>query len=178
MSETTFWGWVKDFRAADLHQERVENASNRATPDVEGQIGSSHYHLELKVLHDRVIRNREEEGRIKFEVGQRDWAQKRWSVGGTAYILIGGFREDVYLIPGAFALVLPRLGMVKTSFLLDLCWWFCEKKNPETRADLYGALRKSAAAHRWAADRLQQDQRLREASLPPAVHPVVSGSWS
>ena len=177
--EANLWGWMRDFHAPDLHQERVENAVGNATPDVEGQIGVSHYHLELKVLRDKSVSGKDDiQGRLKFEVGQREWGQKRWSVGGTSYLVVEGFSQDIYMIPGAFLLTLPRLGMVKTRELQALSWWYCEKKNPEIRAALYGALRKSAAAHRWVDERFRLDPQLLAASLPPAVHPALSGSAS
>jgi hypothetical protein len=176
VSESSLWKWLKEQDPLEprLHQERVENSAGSATPDVEGQIGGAHFSLELKIFRDPTIRNREEQGRIKFEIGQREWGQKRWHVGGTSYCLVQAFHEDLYLIPGAFLMALPLRGVVKTSYLQDLSWWFTEKKNPQERYGLYSALGKPNAAHQWVAQRLLTDQQLREAATPADVHPVLS----
>lgn len=177
--EASLWKWLGEYRSLDMHQERVENSVGQSTPDVEGQIGVSHYHLELKILRDKKTNGIDDTaGRLKFEVGQREWSQKRWSVGGTAYIVVQGFSDDIYMIPGAFALSLERLGMVKTRTLQSLSWWHCDHKNPEIRAGFYNALRKSAAAHRWVEERFQHDPQLLKASLPPVLHPALTGSAS
>lgn len=176
-SESSVWKWLREFNAPDrdLDQQRIENSAGSGTPDVEGQYGPTHFHMELKVLRTRTTRNREEQGILKFEVGQREWSEKRWRVGGNAYTLIQGFNDDLYLIPGAFILSLKRIGTVKTSTLQSLSWWFCAKKNPEERDGLYRSLRKSNAAHIWARERLETDQQLREASQPPPLHPALLG---
>lgn len=175
-TESSLWKWLREQDDPRIDQERVENAANKSTPDVEGQFCRAHFHLELKVLHDQGIKNKEETGRIKFEVGQRDWGQRRWAAGGNAFVLAQGFREDLYLIPGAFLLSLPRVGVVKTASLLSLSWWFCDKKNPEERVRLYEALRKTTAVRLWVDQQLQRDPQLREASRPHAVHPSLSDS--
>lgn len=175
-TESSLWKWLREQDDPRIDQERVENAANKSTPDVEGQFLRSHFHLELKVLHDQNVKSGEETGRIKFEVGQRDWGQRRWAAGGNTYVLAQGFNEDLYLIPGAFLLALPRVGVVKTAFLQSLSWWFCDRKNPEERVRMYGALRKTAAVRHWVDLRLQHDQPLREASRPHAVHPSLSDS--
>lgn len=141
---------------------------------MEGQIGLAHFNVELKILRDQGFRNREEQGRLKFEIGQREWGQRRWHVGGTSYCLVQAFHEDLYLIPGAFLMALPLRGMVKTSYLQDLSWWFTERKNPEERVGLYKALSLPIAARRWVDRRVLLDPLLREAATPAAVHPVLS----
>lgn len=173
-TEASLWKWLREFNDPVFDQERVENAAAHSTPDVEGQFGDAHFHLELKVLHKRTVRNMEEQGILKFEVGQREWGQRRWSVGGSTYLLVQGFDEDLYLIPGAYLLALPRIGTVKTSYLRELSWWFCLKKNPDHRRKLYHAIQKVQPVRQWVIQTLDSQPDLRQACTPHPIHPAFA----
>ena len=175
-NESALWKWLNEFHHPRVQMDRIENSLGRSIPDVEGQIMASHFHLELKCLHGQAglkslakgkIDYAEETGILKFQIGQREWAYKRWQIGGIAYILIEGFRGDLYLIPGAYAISLKRIGPVKTALLYDLAVWSCQKnKNPEDRIDLFATLIEAEAQRQKVEDRLQRDPLLRSASQP------------
>lgn len=175
-NESALWKWMKavELGPKQLHMSRVENSAAAATPDVEGQYGSGgHFHVELKVLHDQKNVGdgkdfSKETGILKFQVGQREWGEARWKVGGASWVLCEGFRGDLYLIPGAFLLALPRIGTVKSAFLEHLSYWSTDgiMKKPADRLALFDALRSPGLARDWVEERLQRDPRLRSASQP------------
>lgn len=118
--ESEIWQWWKKacVGVPDLHQTRVENISNRASPDVEGCLEGHGYQLETKVLQG--LRKDVSGGTLKFEDGQREWLARRWRCGGRAYVLVGLGRE-LFLIPGVFATSLPLRAVVGRRDLLMRC---------------------------------------------------------
>lgn len=172
-NETALWQWLRKVNRESLHMERIENSAALATPDVEGQAGpAGHFHLELKCLHGETNVG---DGVLKFRVGQREWAKMRWAAGGAAWILVEGFEGDLYLIPGAFALMFKRESTVKTAFLSHLSYW-TGKKSPLTRTGLFDRLAYSALAHEWVERRFQRDPQLRSASQPISELDQLLGS--
>ena len=178
-NESALWKWMSaagEPPRPGLHMQRVENTLAVAGPDVEGQIGpGGHFHVELKVLYDQagvqfVDRKPDygqETGRLKFRQGQREWGRARWEAGGVSYALIEGFRQDLYLIPGAYLMALERISTVKTGYLRSLCvpslrsW---DKKSPDLRDELFFILSRAEAVREGVDRRLQHDPQLREAS--------------
>ena len=177
-NESALWKWMSNAGAPPrpgLHMQRVENLLGVAGPDVEGQCGpGGHFHVELKVLYDQanVTEGKkpdysQETGRLKFRQGQREWGRARWDAGGVTYALIEGFRQDLYLIPGAYLMALERIGPVKTAFLRSLSvpslmsW---EKKSPHLREELFFILSRAEAVREGVEARLQHDPQLLEAS--------------
>lgn len=175
-SESALWKWLRELKLPSLDMERVENSAAGGTPDVDGQFGPIGFKIELKILHDKGEKNREETGRIKFEIGQREWGQNRWKIGGSSYVLVQGFSEDLYLIPGYFAPALPKVGVVKTSYLRRLSWWFCDQKSPEERLKMIAAIGKAQSAHHWVTEELQRDPQLHEACLLHDVHHLLTSA--
>lgn len=118
--ESEIWSWWKKATAGidDLHQTRVENLSNRASPDVEGCVSGAAFTLETKVLHK--LRKDGSGGTLKFEDGQREWSARRWRCGGAAYILVG-VGPALFLIPGLFATSLPLNAVVEVADLRRRC---------------------------------------------------------
>jgi hypothetical protein len=168
-NESALWKWFKGkLPMAGLHMERVENVVALSTPDVEGQLFEHHFHIELKVLRDRTyIGKPNEGGRLKFQVGQREWAAKRWEVGGTSWIMIQGFTE-IYMIPGALAMAMERIGTAKTAFLRELSY----KTVPITpmgRSELYAVLRNPHGARAWVAETLRLDPQLLAKARPTSA---------
>lgn len=167
--ESQLWKSMRDApaaRADDIHMHRIENSVGRAMPDVEGQAGYGHFHIELKVLRDiTYIGTKNESGRLKFQIGQREWAQKRWAVGGISYVMIEGFHSDVYMVPGAYAMKFDRLGTVKTALLQDLC---CMSflKSPDSWDSLFALLRRPEVIRGHVQARLLSDPQLAKACEP------------
>ncbi len=120
-SEGILWEWFKrhpHYTTDRLHAQRVENVVGKATPDIEGCYDSGAFHLETKLLHQP--RKTFAGGEIRFELGQREWGQKRWLAGGRAFGLIG-CQTRVWLIPGLFLPSLPQRGAVTHEALDARC---------------------------------------------------------
>lgn len=108
--ETGLWGWLAKAKRNlknELHIHRVENSVMAGMPDVEGYLeDGGQFWLELK-SKDRPAR---ETTPIRFPMEKRQaqvrWLQKRWRLGGSAFLLcqVGrGAERQIYLIPGEYA---------------------------------------------------------------------------
>ena len=118
--ESDIWRWWKKATQGvpGLHQTRVENSANRGVPDIEGCLEGNGWQIESKVLQG--VRKDGSGGTLKFQIGQREWAYRRWRCGGRSYVLVGLDRE-LFLIPGLFANSLPLKGVVERMDLLSRC---------------------------------------------------------
>lgn len=78
---------VKPLLAAKrLHLCRVENLVLPGYPDIEGCLDGKAFHIELKgTLRPK---NPGTPIRVKWQPGQKPWLKKRWSVGGSCFVLI------------------------------------------------------------------------------------------
>lgn len=104
--EHSFWDSLhkasREYEGLDLR--RVENSLTQGTPDVEGCFFGRSFWIELKSA-DRPVRPT---SALKFDltIFQARWLQKRWHVGGHAWVLVRvgkGSNSKVYLIPGKSA---------------------------------------------------------------------------
>lgn len=117
MRESSLWGWLRDGTSDCewLHMHRVENSAEEGCPDVEGcgrpdALGVNPgrtFWCELKSL-DRPKRPSTPVMRMPRHIspGQVNWLERRWSVGGSAWLLVGvgeGRARARYLIQGCLA---------------------------------------------------------------------------
>lgn len=113
MLEVDIWKWLKNCFTPDEHVQRIESLNSAGVPDVEGQIPGCQFWIELKRIH---------KGTLKFEVGQREWARRRWKAGGRSYILIvHDASREMFMVPGGLAMVLPLNGKADLALLRLLC---------------------------------------------------------
>lgn len=108
--ESGLWGWLakaKRTLKSSLHIHRIENSVMAGMPDVEGFLeDGGQFWFELK-SKDRPARP---DTPVRFPMEKRQaqvrWLQKRWALGGKAFLLcqVGrGAERQIYLIPGKFA---------------------------------------------------------------------------
>lgn len=106
--ENNLWKWLSKVRfelKADLHICRVENSTMKGMPDVEGHLrGHGQFWIELKSAK----RPARASTPIRFPTRdeQVEWLQKRWKIGGAAWMLcqVGSASEAKrYLISGGYA---------------------------------------------------------------------------
>lgn len=85
--EANLWYWMKENSklVPGLHLVRIENALSRGTPDVEGHYSRSFW-IELKGAD----RPKRASTPVRFDLKpeQRLWLERRWSVGGLAWLYI------------------------------------------------------------------------------------------
>lgn len=115
--EKNLWQWLKNGADSleDIHMQRIENVVKKNTPDVEGTYKKRSFVIELKSI------NKVYELRKKLTAGQAMFLYKRWSVGGSAWLLVEveGLRR--YLIPGLYAVELLYPVKEKTLAVLSAC---------------------------------------------------------
>lgn len=111
--ESSLWDWLKKARhelGPALDMNRVENAVEEGTPDVEGYLNiptakgvggvEGQFWLELKA-EERPARN----GPIRFKVRDKqiEWINRRWEIGANAFWLVqvgSGSERRLFLAPG------------------------------------------------------------------------------
>jgi hypothetical protein len=103
--EANLWLWLTKpagIPPRDLHMDRVENYLVAGMPDVEGQLlGAGQFWIELKVCR-ATPRRESTPARFKTRKAQVEWLERRWNLGGNAWLLlqVGGER---FLVPGSSA---------------------------------------------------------------------------
>lgn len=104
--ERNLWDWLREqsrplLAKRSLHLCRVENMVMAGYPDVEGCLNGMPFHIELKGALRPA--NPETPIRTKWQPGQKPWLKKRWTVGGSCFLLmrVGKGREiKLYMIRG------------------------------------------------------------------------------
>lgn len=106
--ENQLWAWLKRAQLhylEDLHMHRVENSVGRSMPDVEGHLrGCGQFWIELKSTARPSKPTTKV--RFKFQDGQPEWLERRWNLGGCAWLLCqvgSGAERRIYMFPGSFA---------------------------------------------------------------------------
>ena len=117
-SETSLWRWLeparKDFGAAKLHMDRVENSAGSGMPDVEGCLLCKQFWIELKIAGRPKRGGNVDVKHLRPK--QVEWLHNRWLVGGCAWILVRVESKDTgsdkryYLIAGEHSMEM-RAGM-------------------------------------------------------------------
>lgn len=86
---------------------RVENKASLSMPDLEGMVwgpGFVQFWIELKTTHRP--KRTTTPIRVKFQIGQPQWLERRWNFGGNAWVLIQvgkAHQRSLYLVPGCYA---------------------------------------------------------------------------
>jgi hypothetical protein len=106
--ESALWGWLSKAEKAlrhELHLIRVENSTERGTPDVEGCLNGNTFWLELK----SAIRPANPKTPLDFPTRkeQIDWGKRRRDAGGRSGYLLrvvsaNGRNRRVYLLNAAY----------------------------------------------------------------------------
>lgn len=104
--ETALWKWLRGaisdiVNKNELHWQRIENAIDNDTPDVEGCFKGVSFVIELKTV-ERVAQLKQ-----KLTPGQALFLHSRWMAGGSSWLLVqvghGLQAPRRYLLPGNFA---------------------------------------------------------------------------
>jgi hypothetical protein len=110
--EKSLWSWLSGaIKAPSLFERidmnRIENAVMAGMPDVEGFVsGYGQFWLELKSSERPAKPSTPIRFKVKGREAQVEWLQKRWSLGGNAWLCLqvgSGGNRRLYLIPGCWA---------------------------------------------------------------------------
>lgn len=115
--------------AGELEINRVENKARRSMGDVEGIVarpGHGQFWIELKTTHRP--KRTTTPIRVKFQDGQSYWLDKRWGMGGNAWLLVQvgkGHQAKRYLVPGCNAPIVEEGVTEDKLFGLSICLTEC-----------------------------------------------------